>query len=136
MRNDDRQFAFGLVTGDATLAVDFAGRTLTGAITNRDLRQQNAGEPFDTFNLADIAISGGVIAANGTFSADVTGGQLLSATGDDYGSTTTGDLTGLFGRPRGGAVAGVVTLPHVLPPNPPPYSFTHEERGVIIGNRD
>ncbi len=137
MRNDDRQFALGLVTGDAMLAADFASRTLTGAITDRALRQQSDGGPFDTFGLADIAIAGGVIADNGTFDANVTGGQLTSASGGgDYGTTSQGELTGLFGRPDGGAVAGVVILPHVLPQSSPVYTFTYEERGVIIGRRD
>ncbi|MEJ6396287.1 hypothetical protein [Yoonia sp. 208BN28-4] len=124
------QNVFRVMDGDVALTVGFEDMTLSGSITDREILDIDGTAAPAVETLADIQISNGMIADNGTFSAMATGGERT------YGSGTyiyqSGQVDGTFGGETGDAVAGVLTLQYNNPISDNPY----REIGAFTGSQD
>lgn len=95
-----------LVSGDATIDVDFADFDVTGAvegrITNREFYDVNG-------NL--IGTLPTIVLATGNINADGTIGQSSATTFDSNGDPLqTGTYDALFGGPNGSEIAGIIVI--------------------------
>lgn len=125
------QNIFATVDGDVAMAVDLAGKTFTGSITNRQAYNVSGIAAPASTSFADAMITGGTIAADRTFSATVTGGERTYS-GGTY-TTTAGSTIGVFGGATGNAVAGVVTINQAFPDA---GAAPNSEIGSFIASQD
>ena len=108
------QFISTAVDGDVSLTANLSNSTVSGAITNRrSLTRDGVFRP--TPQIADLTISGGTIAANGTFSATATGGEYRGSAAATPYTTANGRVNGVFGGANGEAAAGVLRIETTSP---------------------
>ena len=120
-----------MLTGDVALSVDFDDGSLTGDITNREVLLPT-GANYAGYEAEDVAISGGTIAANGTFMASATGGAFISAFPGEVWSTSDGAVSGVFAGAEGGTAAGVLSITHTETTGDDDF----REVGAIIATAD
>lgn len=119
-----------MVDGDVMLAVDLDNSTLTGEITNRlSYSTSGVAQPAPAA-FADVQITGGTIAVDGTFAATVTGGERTFS-GGDY-TFNSGSVNGVFAGPTGNVAAGVVTIGTTHPT----AAQTYSELGSFVASQD
>lgn len=120
-----------ILTGDVALSVDFDNDSLTGDITNRQVLRPD-GTNFVAYGAEDVSISGGALAANGTFAATTTGGAFTSTFAFENWSVAPGTVAGVFGGPDGESVAGILRLTH----NESTGADEFNEVGTLIATAD
>jgi hypothetical protein len=125
------QSVFAHIDGDANLAVDMANMSLTGSVTNRMAYDDDGVAAPVTTSFADVQIAGGTIAADGTFDANVTGGERTYS-GGTY-NFVSGSANGAFGGATGNAVAGVIQINQT---NPNIGMAAHTEVGSFVATRN
>ncbi|MEM9579920.1 MAG: hypothetical protein AAF891_04475 [Pseudomonadota bacterium] len=101
------------VNGDVSLAVDFAGATVAGSISNRVFRQR-PDNAFDATNpLSTLVLEQAALRPDGTFAGATGGGQIVN--GQQLWNPATGTFAGLIGGATGTEAVGTVTLQHNAP---------------------
>ena len=94
-----------VMSGNVALSANFAGSTVSGAISNREetSRDGTRGSISSPKSL-DLA---GIIGAAGNFSGTATGGEFADGT-----TTSGGQFVGMFGGDGGNEAVGAVTIEH------------------------
>ncbi|MBB5721944.1 hypothetical protein FHS72_001568 [Loktanella ponticola] len=100
------QLVLNPIIGDAKLTVDFANSMVSGAITNRSLRNLKTNAPGS--QLTDVILEDTSIDGFGGFSGTATGGRHTSSGFDD--ATVTGSFVGLLTRSQATGAIGAVEI--------------------------
>lgn len=99
-----------MLTGDVALTVNFDDGIMSGSITNREVLTP-AGTNNAFFDAADVIISDGTIAENGTFSATTSGGEFIPVLVQTW-TSDAGSVNGVLGGETGASAAGILRIEH------------------------
>ena len=110
-RPSNNDLITSMLTGDVAMTVDFDDSSLSGSITNREVLRPT-GVDFAAYDADDVIISGGTIAANGTFTAATSGGAFISALAGETWSTGAGTASGVLAGADGETAAGILRILH------------------------
>ena len=118
-----------LLTGDASVTVDFTNDRIAGSITDRRAYFPN-GDRNGAYAVNDVGIQTGTVDTGGAFSTTASGGALVTS-GQSW-STSNGTVNGVIGGADGDSAAGVVFLRHSLQGS----NTVFAERGSFVAERD